>query len=288
MFVEHIFDTGATRINYAERPAAGPPSVLLHGGSARWQTWEPLLPTLSQRLHVYAVDLRGHGASEWTPGRYRLRDYADDVVALIRRRIGEPAILFGHSLGGIVATLIAAQYPRDVRALIVGDSPLDRESWRVGINRDRVQRAMWSELAISDRSVEELAEALKDVPCVWPGYAQPVPARVALGEDAPWFGWMAANLRSHDPAMLAALVYDFDAVAAGYELDTMLPAIQCPVLLLQADPSMGGILLDAEVTRAKELLPSVSHVYLEQTNHGLHTHHPDLVAQIVEAFLEHS
>jgi pimeloyl-ACP methyl ester carboxylesterase len=83
-----------------------------------------LIPTLAQDWHVYALDLRGHGKSGHVPGAYRLRDYRDDVVAFIQHHFREPAVLYGHSLGGWIALTIAAEAPSLVRALIVGDTAI--------------------------------------------------------------------------------------------------------------------------------------------------------------------
>ena len=74
-FVVRIINNGHATINVAEGPRSGPPLLALHGGSARWQAYEALLEPLALRWHVYAPDLRGHGASSWTPGRYRLWSY---------------------------------------------------------------------------------------------------------------------------------------------------------------------------------------------------------------------
>jgi pimeloyl-ACP methyl ester carboxylesterase len=52
-------------------------------------------------------------------------------------------------------------------------------------------------------------------------------------------------------------------------MDELLPAIRCPVLLLQADPAAGGVMTDAEVERALPLLRQPRHVRLEQTGHFL-------------------
>ncbi len=90
MFKEQPFDAGVVTLNYAEGPAAGPPLVLLHGGSARWQAWETIIPDLDGQWHLYALDLRGHGRSGRVPMRYRLQDYADDLIAFLERRVAEP------------------------------------------------------------------------------------------------------------------------------------------------------------------------------------------------------
>src|SRR2546430_2176791 len=104
------FDTGQVTLNYAEGPGAGPALVLLHGGSARWQYFDGILPELTERWHVFAPDLRGHGLSGRAAGRYALRDYADDIGAFLQHVSG-PASLFGHSLGGMIALMTADQAP---------------------------------------------------------------------------------------------------------------------------------------------------------------------------------
>jgi pimeloyl-ACP methyl ester carboxylesterase len=62
VLTEHRFHTDVVTLNYAEGEAYGPPLVLLHGGSACWQSVLPLIPDLRQGWHVYAPDLRGHGS----------------------------------------------------------------------------------------------------------------------------------------------------------------------------------------------------------------------------------
>src|SRR4030067_1162142 len=80
MLVEKKFNTGEAILNYAEGPDAGPPLVFLHGLSDRWQFFLPVLTSLSNRWHVYAVDFRGHGSSSHTPP-YRYIDHIQDITA---------------------------------------------------------------------------------------------------------------------------------------------------------------------------------------------------------------
>lgn len=105
-------------------PDSRPALVLLHGGSGRWQLPERLIRDLSKHWHVFAPDLRGHGKSGRVAWGYRLRDQAGDIAAFLQQVSG-PAFLYGHSLGGIVALMTAGIYPQNVRAVLVGDSPLD-------------------------------------------------------------------------------------------------------------------------------------------------------------------
>jgi pimeloyl-ACP methyl ester carboxylesterase len=47
-----------------------------------WQSYQRVLPELSRRFHVFAVDVRGHGRSGWTPGRYTFQNMGRDFAAL--------------------------------------------------------------------------------------------------------------------------------------------------------------------------------------------------------------
>src|SRR5437762_336652 len=67
---EQGFDSGLVRLNVASGPDSGPPAVLLHGVARRWQDFLPILPALTLRWHVHAIDFRGHGRSGRAAGAY--------------------------------------------------------------------------------------------------------------------------------------------------------------------------------------------------------------------------
>ena len=277
---EHSFDTGTVTINYAEGPLSGPPLVLLHGGSGRWQNYEDTILDLAARFHLYAPDFRGHGKSGRVPGRYQLQDYANDTIAFLRQCVAEPACLFGCSMGGMVALMVAAQAPGDVRAVVVGDSPLTR---RTAPSAGHARVAAWRDLAGGRLSIAEIAEALKDAPTEIPGQDEPVTMREKYGEDSGNYTWVATNLYYNDPDMLTAVLDG--TMTVGYEIEKVLPAIRCPVLLLQADPDAGGMMTDAEVERALSLLAHPRHVRLERTGHFIFAPDPEPALRAVIGFL---
>ena len=281
---ESTFEAGSIHINYAEIPRFSTPLVLLHGGSARWQSFETILPDLAATWHIYAPDFRGHGKSSWVPGTYRLQDYADDTIAFLRHYVEEPAYLFGHSLGGMVALLVAAQYPAGVRAVAVGDAPLTSEARQATLQPGRDRVLAWRALAGGQKSFDEVVEALKDAPMEVPGRSDPVPMRQVVGEDAPVYAWLATNLQQNDPDMLTALIDRHEVTTAGYEMTSVLPAIQCPVLLLQADPAAGGLMTDQDVELALPLLARPRHVRLPGISHVLHNERKEPVIQALIDF----
>lgn len=96
-----------------------PPAVLLPGTGTTAGDWDEIAEGLSARRDVYAADLRGHGASPW-PGEYGIELFAEDVAGVLEQFGGE-VDLIGHSLGGLVACRVAADYPELVRRLVLED-----------------------------------------------------------------------------------------------------------------------------------------------------------------------
>ncbi|MGC5031339.1 alpha/beta fold hydrolase [Micromonospora sp. DT229] len=101
--------------------AARTPVVLLPATGRSAQDWDVIAAELDAERRVYAVDLRGHGGSDW-PGEYRLKLFARDVLGLLDRLDTGPVDLIGHSLGGLVACRAAAAAgPQHIRRLVLED-----------------------------------------------------------------------------------------------------------------------------------------------------------------------
>lgn len=291
MLVEKTFDTGEVEINYAEGPPSGPPLVLLHGLTERWQRFLPIMPALSMRCHIYAPDFRGHGRSGRVSGRYLLGDYAADTTVFLGEKLTEPAILFGHSLGGVVAIMIAARRPEMVRAVVVGDSPLPIAGLHEQLKDYRSFWAGWRDLVESGLSVKELVTALTDMPLSIPGQDEVV--RYGDTVDAVSLLFVAKCLSLLDPDTLTPFVEMCDghdrvlALFEGYE-DEALLAISCPVLLLQGNVALGGLMTDRQVENALSMLPDASYVVIEHAGHdlGLGTWNVAPLLQALSNFIE--
>src|SRR4051812_38501836 len=108
MFQEQVFNANGVQINFVQASDFGPPIVLLHGTASEWQSFLRLIPTLAADFKVFALDLRGHGKSSWVPDKYRLFDYAADIEYFLEKHVGQPCILYGHSLGAQVALAVTS------------------------------------------------------------------------------------------------------------------------------------------------------------------------------------
>lgn len=103
-------------------PRDAPAVVLLHALGERGSTWEQVAAGLSSAFCVVAVDLRGHGDSG-RPGQYSFEAMADDVLGVLDQLRLTRVSVVGHSMGGVVAYLLAAEHPGRVERLIVEDAP---------------------------------------------------------------------------------------------------------------------------------------------------------------------
>ncbi len=107
---------------HVEAVGVGPPLVLLHGWAMHSGIWGPLVGRLARRFRVHAVDLPGHGHSA-LHGSFTLDGTSTAVSASIPSDEG-PLIVFGWSLGGLVAMRWARTEPKRVRRLaLVATSP---------------------------------------------------------------------------------------------------------------------------------------------------------------------
>ncbi|KAF1974933.1 alpha/beta-hydrolase [Bimuria novae-zelandiae CBS 107.79] len=118
-----FFKNGPVSLFFTTHGSPSHPSILLlHGWACDAHDWSHQIPLLnSLSLHVIALDLRGHGRSSAPPSvsEYSMRALADDVVALLQHLQTGPAIVMAHSMGTIVASILAVQNPDLVRALVV-------------------------------------------------------------------------------------------------------------------------------------------------------------------------
>jgi pimeloyl-ACP methyl ester carboxylesterase len=208
---------------------------LLHGGAWRWQEYLSLIPGLGQGRHVYALDLRGNGRSGWVPDTYRLKDYAEDNSEFLSR-LDAPAVLVGHSLGGIIALMVAASRPDKVKALIIEDSPLTLDNYWKIIDSSRDMFDLWLRLKKSAKSEQELSLALADAYKDYPGIT------------SAWLLFFAGCLWQLDPTYFNALLNDFEGFTQGYDYRDILARISCPMLFLRGETRRGAVITDEEIS----------------------------------------
>ncbi len=98
---------------------SGEPLLLLHGLAGSTRNWVEVLPDLLQRHRVVAVDLPGHAGSGRLPRGASTTDFAEVAAAVLEQEGLGPALVVGHSFGGLVAIRLARSRPELVRGLLL-------------------------------------------------------------------------------------------------------------------------------------------------------------------------
>lgn len=115
---------GELSLHYVEWPCPADTAgnlLFLHGGALQARTWDAVCLFLRESYRCVAVDLRGHGESDWSPGQdYALTSHAADIAEFTTQCRLDPVTLIGHSLGGLAAMLVAAAQT-NVEALVLID-----------------------------------------------------------------------------------------------------------------------------------------------------------------------
>ena len=113
-------------MRYVERGAVDPSRVviMLHGYTDSSYSFQSLMDRLDPTIQAIAIDQRGHGDSSKPGCCYAPQDFAADVVAFMDARQIKTATIVGHSMGGVIAQLVAIESPERVSGLvIVGSMP---------------------------------------------------------------------------------------------------------------------------------------------------------------------
>ncbi len=108
---------------YYEVYGEGPPFLFVSETACHGEVWKPFqVPEFSRDHRVIIYDQRGTGRTDKPSAEYSTKTLADDAAALLEHLGAEQAVVYGHSMGGRVAQLIALDYPQRVKKLILASS----------------------------------------------------------------------------------------------------------------------------------------------------------------------
>lgn len=247
-------DTGEVTLNYIE-VGEGDPLVLLHGFTSDWRAWSQEIGLLSNRWRVLVPDARGHGESTGSEeGEYGYGARTRDAASFIKAVAGGPAVLVGHSMGGATAMGVATRHPDLMRAAVLEDPhvsghremPAEVRAWMEG-SRDLL------------RTSPTLHEAIA-------GMDDSNPNRNAAAHRLDASQAIKMDPETWNPFIDGTMFNDFDP---GSELSN----IECPVLLVQADPDQGGVVSDEAAERIRAGVSDCTHVKLD-VGHSVHKDAP--------------
>ena len=131
-------EANGLRLHYLDWGGDALPLLLcIHGYAQNAHSWDFTALALRDRYRVLALDLRGHGDSQWAPdGDYTQPGYLADLEPFIDAVAPGPLVVVGLSLGGSLAYSYAARHPERVRTLVVVDTGPET----TGPGRGRIRR----------------------------------------------------------------------------------------------------------------------------------------------------
>ncbi len=284
MIHEQIIEADGKAYNVAVGPENGPPLILFHGVTRRWQCFTPLIPSLMLRFQIFAIDFPGHGKSEPTRRGYRVADYLSNAETLLNTppfSTQRECFLYGHSLGSMVVAGLAGRLGTKVRGAVLEDPPFHTMGNRVGDGPLLDYFRAVSELVGAPDGVSETARKLAEV-----SMGTPNGDVVRLGDvrDAASLRFTASCLAQLDPAV-------FEPIVAGQWLDEydhqdVLSSIACPTLLLQADMAAAGMLTDNDAAEAEDRASDLIRIKYSGCGHMIHAQQTSKLLRHVEAFLD--
>jgi esterase len=266
---ESVFaDIEGARLHFLDWQSDAPQHLLLlHGALLNAHVWDLFCLGMRDGSHIRALDLPGHGDSQWLGAerytRPRTHAFVDGLIHHLDLR---SLILVGHSFGGAVAARVAAQMPDRVRALVMVDSTL----------MPRDTPSMRARAAATPRSFASLEEFASHAAGLNPRGG---PGRVSVG-----LRWNARQLADgrwtwkYDPALL-----HLPPEATGFDdVWHALRAFPNPILFVRAGKH--SHLADAAVEQL-QAMPNVRLVTVPDATHNVMSTNPLGFTRAVADFL---
>lgn len=244
---------------------SGPALVLIHGSPGNAKAWQRVGERLSDRYRVIAPDLPGYGAT--TPqSSSALPDtnFAAELIEALVASIGPPAVLAGHSYGGVVALAVALRQRFPIGAMVLFEPVALRVLSVVGdVEAYESAKAVFDDYLARFESGDK--EAIRKIIDFWyrPGAfdQMPDPVRAYLLKET------AANTR------------DVRATFREEYSPSALRNLAIPVLTVCGSRSPAVTRKIARAIAAST--PRGSFIDLEKADHGLTTTHVEAVAEAI-------
>lgn len=249
------------------------PAVALHGFALNCHSFDEVAPALSDRLHWYALDQRGHGLSDRAAelGDYSRDHMADDIRAFIAANDLDRPVVVGHSMGGMNSMTFAARHPDQLRALVLIDVGPE-------VTVDGAQQVR--QFVAGPYEMDSLDEWVEHTHRYYPFRSKEgIRKRLAVSLRETPGGRMA---KQFDERFRQA---EFRGVAESRsDIWDTARALQCPTLLLHGEKS--PVLKREQAEAFANAVASVRLVTIPEAGHSVAGDQPDAFTAAVSEFLD--
>ena len=268
-------------LHYVDWGSEGkPPLVILHGFSQQARYWDGFAAKMRDDFHVYAVDQRGHGLSDWADD-YGPDAMPNDLLGFADALGFERFTLIGHSMGGMVSMRFTAFHPERVAALVVVDAGIRLLSGAPVTQQDNsVTRAL-----AKDTFAHE-AELLSHYAALAPGL-DVVRAKPAIMHN--FKTWPDGHITYRfDPALRTRLIASGpreveNARRAQAEMEARTKDVTCPVLILRGE--LSDILSREAAEQTAAAFPKARVVEIPAATHMIPSDNPTAFRAAIREFL---
>lgn len=243
-----------------------PEFVFVHGGAQNAHTWDTTILAMG-RPNAVAVDLPGHGHSDWRDDRnYGPVENADAVAAVMRELAPKARAVIGMSLGGLTSYLLASRHPDLVPRLIVIDvTP--------GTSREKAARI--TDFVRGPQSFESFDAILART--------------IEHNKERSVSSLRRGVLHNAKPLADGTWVWRYDRFEnpQGLDFTTMwddVASIRCPILLLIG--KVWSVVDDADIARFRECQPTAEVQYVEGAGHSIQGDQPVVLAGLIRRFVD--
>jgi pimeloyl-ACP methyl ester carboxylesterase len=254
-----------------------PRLIALHGWLDNAASFDRLSPLLCEHFHIVALDLPGHGRSDHRPpgAWYHYVDYLGEVLAAADALGWQRFGLLGHSLGGAVASVLAAASPERIERLLLIEAlgPLAGEAEQALV---QLQRALSQRGALQGKAMRVFASEDEAVRA----RAQASDLSLEVAQILVTRGIRALSggfVWSSDPRLTLASPQRY----VEAQILTLLEGIRAPTRLILAEPApvfLAESMINARIARVRGI-----EVVRQPGHHHLHLENPQPVAAAILA-----
>lgn len=260
--------------HYLEWGNEGNPKILmLHGNSQQAHSWDFISLALSDRYHIFALDQRGHGDSDWAPDAdYSLEAQVADLDGFVKAQGFDRFVLMGHSMGGRNSYVWASRNSELLRGLVIVDTGPDTQLR----GRDRIKT--FRELPDELDSFQEFSQRVQE----YTGRSQQqvegaLKYSIRQRPDGKWT-W------KYDKAMR-----DPNSRESGWEPQQLwdcVGRISCPTLVTRGERS--DLFSEETMEKMQEVIPDCETVTIAKAGHLVQGDNPAGFLAAVEGWLGRS
>ena len=241
------------RIHVRQTGGALPAIFLLHGFTDSGRTWSRLAADLATEFNLFMPDMIGHGLSDPTDSVIPVTSFAEIVIVLMDHYGVESCGIGGHSMGGGVATVAAANYPHRFNAILLED-PVWRE-----------EKSAPSQFVINSKGGEEWRNWLIEL-----RQLSEKEALDSLRVERPFWHPTDLAVFLHDRLRCDLAIFNRVDFALGQHRRELLTRFQSPVMLVTGSTEQGGI-VDSELAQTILSLTDSGHLaHIPTAGHGIH------------------